>query len=92
MSSTAPRAPVAQLIATRRTQWLFEHAVVECAARVTTTANLWADVGSRPDLGGAAEVARQALRLGRRVLHVAVPASWRDTADLTGGSADSWCA
>jgi hypothetical protein len=92
MSSTAPRAPVAQLVAARRTQWLFEHAVVECAARVTTKANLWADVGSRPDLGGAAEVARQALRLGRRVLHVAVPASWRDTADLTGGSADSWCA
>ena len=90
MSSLAPRAHVAQLVTARRVQWLFERGVVERAARVTTKANLWADIGSRPELGGGGELARQALALGRRVLRVDVPECWRGTACLVAHDADAW--
>ena len=80
MSSLSPRSHVAQLITARRTEWLFGAARLEEPRRITSAANVWADVGSRPELGGVAEVARQAAAAGYRVRRVGVP--WRDTAHL----------
>ena len=82
MSRGSPRSPVMQAVARRRTMWLCEAGVVELPRRVTTVANLWADIGSRPELGGWAEVARQAAALGCEVERVHIPAGWRDTEGL----------
>ena len=90
MRRLAPRAAAAQLVTARRSRWLFDAGVVEAAARVTTSANLWADIASRPELGGGGEVARQAGLLGLRVREVEVPAAWRGTADLLLASGDEW--
>jgi len=83
MRSTAPASAAAQRLAARRSEWLYERGAVEAARRVTTEANLWADIGSRPELGGLAEVARQARRLGLRAERIEEPPDWRDTSELT---------
>ena len=71
-----------QQILRRRTEWMAAAGVAETARRVTSAANLWADIGSRPEKGGLAEVARQAALLGLRFREVAVPTGWRDTSGL----------
>ena len=77
LRSLTPRSVAAQRLTVQRAEWLLRHGVVEEARRVTTSANLWADVGSRPELGGPSEVARQARCLGLRVQWVPVPSEWR---------------
>ena len=67
-----------QLVA-RRTLWLHAHDVVEAAERITTHANLWADLGSRLQVG---EMVRQATTFGLRPREVEAPAAWRCTAAL----------
>ena len=66
-SATAKSARMQELLATR-IEWMLEHGVNEAALRVSTRANLWADLGSR---GQAAEMERQAELLGLRVVQLA---------------------
>ena len=54
---TRRSSPAMQAMVTRRTEWLFEVGALEVSRRVTSKANVWADVGSRPELGGAPAVA-----------------------------------
>lgn len=56
--------------------------MVEVARQISTAANVWADIGSRPELGGVAEVARQAESMGLRFQLVDTPADWRGTDGL----------
>ena len=78
---TAHAAPM-QAIVRRRTAWLHAAGRLEAPRRITSKANVWADVGSRPELGGPAAVARMAEAAGLGFVRVAVPADWRDTAAL----------
>jgi hypothetical protein len=89
MISAAPRSPRMQQIAARRSQWLLDAGHVEHVQRVTSKGNVWADVGSRPELGGAAATERLARGLGFHVLHVAVPPEWLDVSALDGER--EWC-
>ena len=57
-----------------RLQWMEQRGVLEAAERITTGANLWADLGSRLQ---ASEVIRQAQALGLRVRVVEAPPEWR---------------
>jgi hypothetical protein len=66
----------------RRTAWLHDAGRLEVPRRITTKANVWADVGSRPELGGAAAVERMAAAEGLGFEDVPVPPAWRDTAGL----------
>jgi hypothetical protein len=68
-----------QELTTRRTQFLFEREVVEQARRITSKANLWADLGSRRQLAAAL---RQAEQMGLHTRRVGVPCAWRDTAEM----------
>ena len=74
-----------QAILRRRTQWMHERAIVEEPRRITSQANLWADIGSRPEKGGLMEVKRQAEMLGLSLRQVEVPAGWRETSSLWEG-------
>lgn len=74
MRSAAPSTAAMQQLTTARVAWLLEADVLEAAERVTSAANLWADMLSRGDVGG---VLLQALALGLRPRRVEVPASWR---------------
>ena len=65
----------------QRTQFLYEHEVVEQARQITSKANIWADLGSRWRL---ADALRQATRLGLQTRRVPVPCAWRDTVELCG--------
>ena len=76
MGSTSPAM---QAIVRRRTEWMFTHGVREEARRIASEANVWADVGSRPEKGGWRAVAQQAHELGLSFVRLAVPADWRDT-------------
>jgi hypothetical protein len=80
MRSMAPRSEVMQDIAARRTEYLFEGEILEESRRITSKANLWADLGSR---GQMAAAVRQAAACGLRgAREVVVCPSWRDTAAL----------
>lgn len=52
---------------------------METAVRVTSKRNVWADVASRPELGGAGRVCEMAAAAGLPVDVVPVPAEWRNT-------------
>ena len=82
MRSMAPRSLVMQRVAARRTEWLLAAGVSEAPRRVTSAANLWADIGSRPEKGGLPEVARQAGLCGLGFREIPVPEEWRDTRGL----------
>jgi hypothetical protein len=79
MRSMAPGSAAMQELTARRTQFLFEHEVVEQSRRITSKANLWADLGSRRQLAAALQQAEQ---LGLRTRRVDVPCAWRDTAEM----------
>jgi hypothetical protein len=79
MRSMAPGSAAMQELSMQRTQFLFEHEVVEQARRITSKANLWADLGSRHRL---ADALRQAEQLGLQPRRVHVPCAWRETAEL----------
>ncbi len=74
MRSMAPSTAAMQRLTAARAAWLLEAGVAEAAERVTSAANLWADMLSRGDVGG---VLVQALALGLRPRRVGVPAGWR---------------
>ena len=73
----------------RRTAWLLEERRAETSLRVTTKRNVWADVGSRAELGGGDEMARLAAAAGLRVRRVGVPEGWRElTEEMLHAGAD----
>jgi hypothetical protein len=69
--------PMQRMLAAR-TSWMHERGVAEEVRRISSAANLWADIGSRPEKGGLAEVERQARALGYDFVRVGVPGGWRD--------------
>jgi hypothetical protein len=79
MRSMAPGSAAMQELTARRTQFLYEHEVMEQARRITSKANLWADLGSRRRL---ADALRQAEQLGLSARRVHVPCAWRDSTEL----------
>jgi hypothetical protein len=68
--------PMQRMLAAR-TSWMHERGVAEEVRRISSAANLWADIGSRPEKGGLAEVERQARALGYDFVRVGVPGGWR---------------
>ena len=80
MRSMAPRSEVMQAITARRTEYLFHGEILEESRRITSKANLWADLGSR---GQMAAAVRQAAACGLKgAREVAVCPEWRDTSAL----------
>ena len=80
MRSMAPSSEVMQAITARRTEYLFHGEILEKSRRITSKANLWADLGSR---GQMAAAVRQAAACGLQgVREVAVCPEWRDTSAL----------
>ena len=77
MRRLKPRSLRAERMVAARLQWMEERSILEAAERVTTGANLWADLGSRKR---ANEVVRQAQALGLRVRVVEAPPEWRAAA------------
>ena len=75
MRAAAVRSEGMQRIVVARTRWLMQMGIAEAARRITTTANLWADWGSRGQLGRVLEQADQLQLPWRRC---SVPAEWRD--------------
>ena len=75
MRAAAVRAAPMQHLVAVRTRWLLERGVAESSRRITTTANLWADWGSRGRLDRVLEQAAQ-LQLQTQRCHV--PCGWRE--------------
>ena len=90
MRRLSTRTPIMQAVARRRTCWMQAEGRVEVARRITSKANLWADIGSRPELGGWREVARQAAALGYPAELIAVPQGWRDIEGLLQEGEPAW--
>ena len=74
MRRQSPSTLAMQEFIAARATWLTRHGVTEAAERVTSAANLWADMLSRGDVAG---VVLQALALHLRPRRVAVPGCWR---------------
>ena len=79
MRAAAVRSEGMQRIVVARTRWLMQMGIAEAARRITTTANLWADWGSRGQLDRVLAQAEHMQLRGRRC---SVPAAWRDTSGL----------
>ena len=62
-----------QMFCGARVAWLIANRVAEAAERITSAANLWADLGSR---GKLAEMLAQAHALGLSTRRVLVPPGW----------------
>ena len=66
----------------RRGVWLHERGLLEVPRRISSAANVWADVGSRPELGGVGAVRDMAREMGLAFRELRVPDEWRDTGGL----------
>lgn len=77
-------APMQRLVA-RRVELLRERGAFSAVARVATGENRWADLLSRK--GGEEEFLCEVAALGLTARRCAVPAEWRDTAELVDGVA-----
>ena len=84
MRSLAPSTTAMQRLTTARVAWLLDAGVAEATERITSKANLWADMLSR---GAERDVRRQAAALGLRPRRVEVPPAWR--ALVVGAAADA---
>jgi hypothetical protein len=73
MRSNAPTTLRMQQLVAARLEWMLEGGVREAAERVSSSSNLWADLGSR---GCFAEVEQQAASLGLRTLWLPPPPPW----------------
>ena len=71
-----------QRLLARRAVWMRGWGGVEASRRITSAANVWADVGSRPEKGGWRAVQAMAAAAGCGFVLLGAPPSWRDTADL----------
>ena len=76
MRAPAPKAELMQKVVEALTEWLMQRCMAEAVRRVTSQANLWADLGSRGDVE---MVLQQAAALGMRTRVLDVPGAWRDT-------------
>ena len=76
MRASAPKAELMQRVVEARTEWLMQRCMADAVRRVTSQANLWADLGSRGDVE---MVLQQAAALGMRTRVLEVPEAWRDT-------------
>jgi hypothetical protein len=74
MRNLTPSTACMQALTAERSAWLLERGVVEACERITSKANLWADMGSRARVG---ELMSQAAGLGLRVRRVETPPQWR---------------
>jgi len=86
MRRLSPKTLRMQLLVERRSAWMLEHGVLESAERITSEANLWADLGSRSSIH---EVRRQVEAFGLNFDLVAAPPNWRSTGEWR--SAPSAC-
>ena len=75
MRSATPKTELKQTFFGARVEWLIANRVAEAAERITSAANLWADLGSR---GKLAEMLAQAHALGLSTRRVPVPPGWRE--------------
>ena len=75
-------SPAMQATLARRTAWMRERGILEQARRIPSEANVWADVGSRPEKGGWRAVQTMVEGMGLRFVRVHVPSEWRDTSGL----------
>jgi len=82
MRNGRARSPAMQAMLARRGAWLHERGLLEVPRRISSKANVWADVGSRPELGGVAAVRAMAEELGLGFEELSIPDEWRDTAGL----------
>ena len=73
MRSNAPSSLRMQQLVAARLEWMLAGGVREAAERVSSAANLWADLGSR---GHFAEVEIQAAALGLRTRWLPQPPQW----------------
>ena len=73
MRTQTPSAAAMAHLVERRSEWLLENGCLESVHRITSKANLWADMGSRGETGG---VLLQALALGYKPRRVYVEEKW----------------
>ena len=74
MRNLTPTTEAMQALTAARTAWMLESNVAEATERVTSKANLWADLGSRARVG---DMLDQAQRLGLAPRRLHVPDDWR---------------
>ena len=77
MRTLTPTAEAMAHIVQRRSEWLLQWNILESVHRITSKANLWADMGSRGDTGG---VLLQALALGLKPRRSEVEEAWQQLA------------
>lgn len=77
MRSLQAKSPAMSCLVSARSWWLWQQERSETSLRVTTKRNVWADVGSRRELGGWRGMAALAEAAGFRVVRVEVPREWR---------------
>ena len=82
MRAQRARSPAMQAMVARRTAWMHERGVIESPRRIASKANVWADVGSRPELGGCEAVREMVEGLGLHYVRLPVPDGWRGTDSL----------
>jgi hypothetical protein len=75
MRNLTPSTLCMQRLTVERVAWLLERGVSEACERITSKANLWADLGSRARVG---ELMAQAARLQLRFRRVEAPTAWRE--------------
>ena len=75
--SLTPSSAAMQEMVAARVGWMLARGVLSSANRITSKNNVWADVGSRAELGGVAEVLRLARAAGYRAREVAAAQAWR---------------
>ena len=92
MRSHTPSAAAMAHLVERRSEWLLERGYLESVHRITSKANLWADMGSRGDTGG---VLLQALALGYKPRRLEVDEEWlrlaADAAQIRERESESEC-
>ena len=74
MRKLTPSTLCMQELTVERVAWLMGRDVWEATERITSKANLWADLGSRARMG---ELMAQAARLQLRIRRVETPLGWR---------------
>ena len=74
MRGLTPSTACMQALTVERVAWMLDEGVWEATERITSKANLWADLGSRARV---ADVMAQAAALGLMVRRVEPPSAWR---------------
>ena len=75
MRDGTSRSHEMQPLIARRSSWMLQHGILEASERITSKANLWADLGSREQIS---EVVRQAAALGFSERRLPLPAGWME--------------